>query len=101
MSPVSPQNTSIKLNWKNSYEALVRHENSTLKFLVRNRTYANNISFSVKEKSPLSIISSISLKTGFVIHMKEKLSLTENIQLNARSASCLPHKNEHRENASK
>lgn len=55
---------------------LTRQEKSALKFLVRKRTHAN-ISFLVKEGPPLFIISSISLKTGFAFHRKEKLSYRE------------------------
>lgn len=60
----------------NEYQVLARQENSALKFLMRKRAHAN-ISFSVKERPPLFIISSISLKTGFAFHKKEKLSYRE------------------------
>lgn len=55
---------------------LTRQGNSALKVLVRKRTHAT-ISFLVKGRPPLFIISSISLKTGFAFDRKEKLSYRE------------------------
>ena len=67
---------------------LVRQENPVLQFLVRKRSQAEDIPFSVKERLPY-ISSLIRLKMGFVIHRKEKLSLTENIQTQCQLVSCL------------